>query len=320
MSYKRYDGVYGKALQQKIDDNLSPCPFCGGNPHWLLDLQNEGLTKNNVTCMCEKCEAKLYTESKGLGWDDNMRIVDVGNKNINGLELNSCYHIKSLNSLSKNTISESSAFDADLSVSVGDSANDGELSKTFVADVEVGETDTNANVSANTSANTNANTSTGATSVFKKHKWIMPIVAAVALVVIIFIIVFGARGCKDSEYQDFAETAAKQVVSNNLKSPSSAKWNEVSNMEDNGKGYYIVYVDVEETNGFGAYIRTRFFVMVYNIDLKERTFRHSEVECSGKNDVYKLALLKGLYNYDGSDDGDIDDSDDDDDQGLVGYH
>ena len=107
----------------------------------------------------------------------------------------------------------------------------------------------------------------------------------------------------EKQYQDFAEAAAQQIISNTLKSPSSAIYNETSYIEDNGQGMYVVYVDVEATNSFGAYIRSKFFVIVKDINLEEKTFSYSKLfpyyECSGKNDTYSLNVLKKLNNYDG---------------------
>ena len=101
MAFRRYDGFVGSAPQKKMDNGLPKCPFCGEHPHWLLDLQS-GFTAT-MTCMCEKCGGKLYSENHGFSFDDNLRIVDVGNKNLNNLPLNSVYHIKSLNTIAQNT-------------------------------------------------------------------------------------------------------------------------------------------------------------------------------------------------------------------------
>ena len=101
MAFQRYDGFIGNAPQKKMDNNLQKCPFCGEHPHWLLDLQS-GFTAT-MTCMCEKCGGKLYSENHGFSFDDNLRIIDVGNKNLNNLPLNAVYHIKSLNTIAHNT-------------------------------------------------------------------------------------------------------------------------------------------------------------------------------------------------------------------------
>lgn len=55
--------------------------------------------------MCEKCKGKLnaeYTVLKVLNIN-NLRVVDVGEKNIHNLTLNASYHIMALNSLAKTT-------------------------------------------------------------------------------------------------------------------------------------------------------------------------------------------------------------------------
>lgn len=126
-------------------------------------------------------------------------------------------------------------------------------------------------------------------------------IIAVMVLILSFLV-----GCSifstDAKYEKFAEDAAKQIISETLRSPSSAIWNEVSYLEDNGNGSYIVYIDVEATNGFGAYIRSRFFVIVKNINLEKETFSHSKhfsyIECKGKQDTYNLSLIKKFNDYD----------------------
>ncbi len=98
MEFKRYDGFLNGAPQKKFDNELPLCPFCGEYPHWNLNIKN-GFTAS-VTCMCEKCKGKLNTEYTVLNID-NLRVVDVGEKNIHNLTLNASYHIMALNSLAK---------------------------------------------------------------------------------------------------------------------------------------------------------------------------------------------------------------------------
>ena len=100
MEFKRYDGFFNGAPQKKFDNELPLCPFCGENPHWNLNIKN-GFSAS-VTCMCEKCKGKLNTEYTILNID-NLRVVDVGEKNLNNLTLNGVYNIMALNSLAKNT-------------------------------------------------------------------------------------------------------------------------------------------------------------------------------------------------------------------------
>ena len=84
MSFKRYDGIVGCLPQKKIDKGLPKCPFCGGFPHWLLEI-GQGFSAANVTCMCEKCKAKLHVENSGFSYSNNLLVVDVGYKNLNNL-------------------------------------------------------------------------------------------------------------------------------------------------------------------------------------------------------------------------------------------
>lgn len=129
------------------------------------------------------------------------------------------------------------------------------------------------------------------------------IISIVALLVAVFLITF--RGCslfesESKEKRAFAEKAAQTVVAEILKSPSTAIWNEASYMEDNGE-QYIVYVDVEAQNSFGAYVRTRYFVVIKNINLDAKTFTYNQmfsyIECNGKDDTYNLNLIKSLNKY-----------------------
>lgn len=101
MEFRRYDGIFNGAPQKKIDSELPVCPFCGEYPHWNLNVRN-GFSAN-ITCMCEKCKGKLYTEYYGMLNMDNLRVVDLGEKNIHNLSLNGTYNILSLNSLAKTT-------------------------------------------------------------------------------------------------------------------------------------------------------------------------------------------------------------------------
>ncbi len=121
----------------------------------------------------------------------------------------------------------------------------------------------------------------------------------ILLILSIVFCLLGLTSCKISK-KAFAEEAAKQIISNELKSPSSARWNEVSYMENDEYGQYVVYVDVEATNSFGAYIRNRFFVIVGNLNLLKKTFTYKVcpyIECMGKNDTFNLDILKNINAY-----------------------
>ncbi len=104
MEFKRYDGFINSSVQKKFDKELTICPLCGEYPNWSLNVSN-GFSVVSVTCMCEKCKGKLNTEYTMLNID-NLRVVDVGDKNIHDLSLNASYHILSLKSLESNTMHE----------------------------------------------------------------------------------------------------------------------------------------------------------------------------------------------------------------------
>lgn len=103
MSYRRYNSFFEFQPQKTIDEELPNCPFCGESPNWLLDVK-KGINCN-FTCMCEKCQGKLYTEVFGMSMDKNLRIVDLGTKNLNNLSLNAVYHVKSLDTIARKTFS-----------------------------------------------------------------------------------------------------------------------------------------------------------------------------------------------------------------------
>lgn len=289
MAFKRYDGVYSKSLQEKFDNEMTTCPFCSDNPHWLLDLKS-GLIKGTVTCMCEKCGAKLYTEGSMSGWNDNLRVVDVGNRNINNLALNGTYHITTLGNISTRLVaSESDVFGAPPNVP----------QSTFPSCTDSPTTDAQ-----NAQTPTTAVPQSGAAEKSSLKPWEWLIGAAILVIVVALAVFFGLRGCstvEDNKMKKLAEDSAYTLIKDTLKSPSSAIWNEISYMENNDEGQYIVYIDVEAQNSFGAYIRGQYFVIVYNLDLETRTFSYNQlfycIECSGKNDTYNLNLIKAMNNY-----------------------
>ncbi len=289
MAFKRYDGLYSKSLQEKFDGEMTTCPFCGDNPHWLLDLKS-GLIKGIVTCMCEKCGAKLYTECSTSGWDDNLRVVDVGNCNINNLVINGTYHIKTLGNIPILTTANGSN---GINVSSNESAS--ALSDcTDIPAIDVQNANTPTPVSA-----VHQNDATAKSSL-KPWEWL---VGAAILIMVALAIFLGLRGCEDNKMVKLAEDSAYTLISDTLTSPSTARLNECSYMENNDEGQYIVYVDVEAQNSFGGYIRGRYFVIVYDLDLETRTFSYNRlfycIECSGKDDTYKLNLIKSANNYNG---------------------
>ena len=101
MEFRRYEGFLNTAPQKKIDNELPLCPFCGEYPHWNLNIRS-GIT-TRITCMCERCQGKLTAEyTMALDMDD-LRVVDIGTRNIHNLTLNATYHIMALNSLAQSS-------------------------------------------------------------------------------------------------------------------------------------------------------------------------------------------------------------------------
>ncbi len=146
------------------------------------------------------------------------------------------------------------------------------------------------------------------------------LILSFALFISIILFLFSACDLlksKERKMQDFAESAAMQIISKSLKFPDSAIWNEVSYMENNEKGQYVVYVDVQAPSAAGIYFRTLYFVIVQDIDLENNTFKYHRIfpylECSGKEDSYVLSVLKILNDYDSTQE-EPDDSQNDDSQ------
>ncbi len=107
MGFKRYEGLIASELQKKGDTKLPKCPFCGDYPHWLLELDfQQSFSIQTVTYMCEKCSGKLYMERNGVQFSNDLRVVDLGIKNINNLQLNGNYNIIALKSLGESTLNE----------------------------------------------------------------------------------------------------------------------------------------------------------------------------------------------------------------------
>lgn len=135
-----------------------------------------------------------------------------------------------------------------------------------------------------------------------KKPWAWAILV-LSLVIIALVLSFCLTGGFDEnyKYKKFAKEAAKNLVYQNLKVPTSAIWNEVSYVENNDKGQYVVYVDVDSQNEFGVYIKTKLFVIVSDLDLKRKEYRFSTfaayIECFGKYDESALNTLKMYNNY-----------------------
>lgn len=78
--------------------------------------------------------------------------------------------------------------------------------------------------------------------------------------------------------KSFSKDASKQVISELLLVSDGAKWDKITNYENDDYGRYIVYVEVRSQNAFGVFITNKFFVMIKNIDLSEKTFSYSKTK------------------------------------------
>lgn len=97
----------------------------------------------------------------------------------------------------------------------------------------------------------------------------MSLKKVIGLVVIILIIIVGVfvftQSSEKSTFQKSPEleTVVKQIVSSYLKSPGSAQFAElIIEKQINPQNEYIVLGDVDSQNGFGALLRTHFFLRI----------------------------------------------------------
>ena len=100
--------------------------------------------------------------------------------------------------------------------------------------------------------------------------------------IIVGFIVFGPNIFSDSDTQENKESmdehyfsAAEQLVSENLKSPSTALYSEEEIVEEDDYGRVLVRLAVDAENGFGATIRNYAAVVILDYDEDEETFRYN---------------------------------------------
>ena len=135
-----------------------------------------------------------------------------------------------------------------------------------------------------------------------KKPWAWVILSLIVVIIaLILVFCFTSGFSKEYRYKTLAKLAARSLIEEELFSPTSAIWNEVSYVENNEKGQYIIFIDVESKNAFGVYINDKVFVLVQDLDLKNKTYRYSTfcyyVKCSSKYDTQALNNLKIFNNY-----------------------
>lgn len=104
-------------------------------------------------------------------------------------------------------------------------------------------------------------------------------------------------GATDDDYI----SAAKTVVSNHLKNPSTAQYNSVSIYEKDDYGRAIVRVDVSAQNSFGGWARETWYVCIQSID-SSSTFSHKGdlsyvTDDGGYSEETLISVLKGFNDF-----------------------
>jgi hypothetical protein len=112
-----------------------------------------------------------------------------------------------------------------------------------------------------------------------EEKRILFIILIITAILIIFPIFGNSNGDKVEDRTTDAKICARDIVENNLKSPSTAKHPNFSEMtvrhiEGNN---YKVYSYVEAQNGFGAMVKTNYVV---TLELTESGYKNGSVTFS----------------------------------------
>ncbi len=114
------------------------------------------------------------------------------------------------------------------------------------------------------------------------------------VLVIIVVNIFGRQSI-----DNVAIGCAKTVVSEQLKSPSSAIWHDSKIMDKDSYGRYLVYLEVEATNSFGGYITNEYLVVIYNVK-KDGHFNYNNFAVqSVTSSTYDIVegVIKDLNNW-----------------------
>lgn len=91
----------------------------------------------------------------------------------------------------------------------------------------------------------------------------------------------------------FYIAAAKQVVSENLRSPSTAQFSDVEIVDKDEYGRAVITMTVDAQNGFGAYIRNKYAVIIYDVNTSENTFRYIYPQ-SYSSDSFEKSVVSNL--------------------------
>lgn len=81
---------------------------------------------------------------------------------------------------------------------------------------------------------------------------------SVIILIVIVLALFGSCGTSKSE----VISAARSIVSDNLKAPSTATFSNETIVDEDNYGRYCVYLSVDAQNSFGSYIRNNYYVVL----------------------------------------------------------
>lgn len=113
-------------------------------------------------------------------------------------------------------------------------------------------------------------------------------------IIIATIIVFiGMVKFDEATSDGFYIEAAKQVVSENLRSPSTAQFSDVEIVDKDEYGRAVITMTVDAQNGFGAYIRNNYAVIIYDVNTSENTFRYIYPQ-SYSSDSFEKSVVSNL--------------------------
>lgn len=71
-------------------------------------------------------------------------------------------------------------------------------------------------------------------------------------------------------------SCAKTIIYKQLKSPATARWSNEKVLEKDDYGRAIVYLTVDAQNGFGAYIRENYVVVILSYDRRTGEFTYNK--------------------------------------------
>ena len=139
-----------------------------------------------------------------------------------------------------------------------------------------------------------------------KKNWLVAIIPALVGCVVFVCMMFAFFGrisdgnlfgpSKEEQYI----AAAKDIISDNLKNPSSAIFNEAYLLEEDDYGRAIVFIDVTSENSLGGAVRDECYVCVQSVDDDGRytcSRYMSFVEANGSYDEIYLNTLKSANNF-----------------------